>query len=187
MRCGSRVKRVSLAAGALAGAALIAAGCGGGPSGGGGPKIALLLPETKTTRYEEQDRPNFERRVRELCSSCQVIYANANQDPAKQQQQAEAAITQGAKVLMLDAVDVESAAGIVQRAKRARVPVISYGRLVANADLDYYIAIDPFKGGQQQGRALVTALRHDGTGKPSVVMINGLRPTAMRAPTRRAP
>jgi len=173
MRCGSSVKRVSLAAGALAGAALIAAGCGGGPSGGGGPKIALLLPETKTTRYEEQDRPNFERRVRELCSGCQVIYANANQDPAKQQQQAEAAITQGAKVLVLDAVDVESAAGIVQRAKRARVPVISYGRLVANADLDYYISIDPFKVGQQQGRALVTALRHDGTGKPSVVMING--------------
>ena len=67
---------------------------GGGDSGGGG-KIALLLPETKTTRYEEQDKPNFERHVKELCSDCEVIYSNANQDPAKQQQQAEAAITDG--------------------------------------------------------------------------------------------
>ena len=81
---------------------------GGGGGGGGGGQIALLLPETKTTRYEEQDRPNFERRVKELCSDCEVIYANANQDPAKQQQQAEAAITQGAKVIVISAVDVSA-------------------------------------------------------------------------------
>ncbi|HEX2415988.1 MAG TPA: substrate-binding domain-containing protein, partial [Thermoleophilaceae bacterium] len=82
---------------------------GGGSGGDGGGKIALLLPETKTTRYEEQDRPNFERRVGELCADCEVIYANANQDPAKQQQQAEAAITQGAKVIVMSSVDVKSA------------------------------------------------------------------------------
>ena len=72
----------------------------------GGGTIALLLPETKTTRYEEQDRPNFERRVKELCADCEVIYSNADQDPAKQQQQAEAAITKGAKVIVISAVDV---------------------------------------------------------------------------------
>src|SRR5215210_3219353 len=84
----------------LAGTLLAACGgddddSGGGDSGGGSGKVALLLPETKTTRYEEQDKPNFERRVKELCGGCQLIYANANQDPAKQQQQAEAAITKG--------------------------------------------------------------------------------------------
>ncbi|MFL5820988.1 MAG: sugar ABC transporter substrate-binding protein [Solirubrobacteraceae bacterium] len=174
MRFGSSGRWISIAVGALASAVLVAAGCGGGQAGGGGAgKIALLLPESKTTRYEQQDRPNFERRVRELCPRCQVIYGNADQDPARQQQQAEAAITQGARVLVLDAVDVESAASIVQRAKRARVSVISYGRLVSNADLDYYISIDPFKVGQQQGRALVDALRRQGSARPSVVMING--------------
>ena len=55
---------------------------GGDGGGGGGGTIALLLPETKTTRYEEQDRPNFERRVKELCADCEVYYANANQDPS---------------------------------------------------------------------------------------------------------
>ena len=168
---------------AIATLAVAAAGCGGG--GGGderGGKVAFLLPESKTTRYEEQDRPNFERRVRELCQKCQVIYANAGQDPAKQQQQAEAAITQGAKVLVLDAVDVKSAAVIVQRAKRAKVPVISYGRLVSDADLDYYISIDPFKVGQQQGQALVAALRRAGARDPSAVMINGAPTDSNAAP-----
>ena len=36
--------------------------------GGGGGKIALLLPETKTARYETQDKPLFEAKVKELCS-----------------------------------------------------------------------------------------------------------------------
>ena len=63
-------------------------GCGSSSGGGGGGsdkggKIALLLPETKTTRYEEQDKPNFERRVKELCPNCEVIYSNADQDPGE--------------------------------------------------------------------------------------------------------
>ena len=40
---------------------------GGGGGGGGGDsaasgKIALLLPETKTARYETHDKPDFERK-----------------------------------------------------------------------------------------------------------------------------
>src|SRR5437867_10154819 len=100
-RTGSRLTVV------VAAAVLLIAGCatsknsGQGGGGGGGDKvIALLLPETKTARYEAQDRPNFERRVKELCPDCKVLYSNANQDPAKQQSQAEAAITNGAKVIV---------------------------------------------------------------------------------------
>jgi D-xylose transport system substrate-binding protein len=82
---------------------LVAAGCGSSSSsGGGGQKIALLLPENKTARYETQDRPLFEKQIKADCPKCSVLYSNANQDPAKQQAQAEAALTQGAKVLVLD-------------------------------------------------------------------------------------
>ncbi len=178
---GRTVRRMVRPAFAVAVVMLLAAACAttkGGSSGGGGEKsgkqvIGLLLPETKTTRYEQQDKPNFERKVKELCPSCRVIYANANQDADKQQQQAEAAITNGAKVLVISAVDVKSAAGIVQRAKQAQVSVISYGRLIPSADLDYYVSIDPFKVGQQQGKALLDAMRSAGKSTPSVVMING--------------
>jgi D-xylose transport system substrate-binding protein len=164
---------VLLAAALTLGAAACGGSGGGGGGGGKGGKIALLLPESKTTRYEQQDRPNFERRVKALCPGCEVIYANADQDPAKQQQQAEQAITNGAKVMVLDAVDVKSAASIVARAKQSKIPVISYGRLVSNADLDYYVSIDPFKVGQQQGQSLLKALKANGKAAPSVVMING--------------
>ena len=178
---GSTVSKVVRTASAVAAVMLLAAGCattdsgsgGGGGGGEGAGKIALLLPESKTTRYEQQDRPNFERKVKELCSGCSVIYNNANQDSAKQQQQAEAAITNGAKVIVISAVDVKSAAGIVQRAKQSKVAVISYGRLVSDADLDYYVSIDPYKVGQQQGQSLLDALKQAGKAKPTVVMING--------------
>lgn len=168
--------------------ALGSAGCGSSDDsggGGGGQKIALLLPENKTARYEQQDRPNFERRVKALCADCEVIYSNAEQDPNRQLQQAEQAITAGAKVIVLDAVDVKSAASIVNRAKQSKIPVISYGRLVANADLAYYVSIDPFKVGQQQGKALVEALKSKGAGSPSVVMINGAPTDSNAAPYKK--
>jgi len=157
-------------------AAILFAGCGSDDSSsdsGDGAQIALLLPETKTTRYEEQDKPNFERRVNELCPDCSVYYANASQDSAKQQQQAEAAITDGSKVLVLDAVDVEAAGAIVQRANQSGIPVVSYGRLVADSDLDYYVSIDPFKVGQQQAQYLMDDLEQQGVSNPRIVMING--------------
>jgi D-xylose transport system substrate-binding protein len=144
-------------------------GGGGGDSGGGG-SIALLLPESKTARYESQDRPNFERKVQELCAECEILYSNADQDAAKQQQQAEAAITKGAKVMVLDPVDAASAGAIVNRAKQSKIPVISYDRLVTDADIDYYISFDNEKVGQLQGESLVKEL---GDESGDIVMING--------------
>ena len=146
---------------------------GGGGGGDGDAKIALLLPETKTTRYEEQDRPNFERKVKELCADCEVIYSNANQDAAKQQQQAEAAITQGAKVIVISSVDVKSAAAIVERAAQSDVAVVAYGRLIPDAPIDYYVSIDPFEVGKQQAEVQMDAIEKAGGADPKVVMING--------------
>jgi D-xylose transport system substrate-binding protein len=183
-----RMTRAGAAAMCAAVLALGAAACGGDDeesAGGGGEKggkIAFLLPESKTTRYEQQDRPNFINRVKELCSGCEVLYSNADQDPAKQQSQAEQAITNGAKVMVLDAVDVKSAAAIVTRAKQAKIPVISYGRLVADSDLDYYVSIDPYKVGVQQGDSLLEALKSKGDDQGPIVMINGSPTDSNSAP-----
>jgi D-xylose transport system substrate-binding protein len=140
--------------------------------GGSGKKIAFLLPESKTARYESQDRPLFTAKVKQLCPNCEILYSNADQDAAKQQQQAEAAITQGANVLVFDPVDSASAAGIVNRAKQSNIPVISYDRLILNAPLDYYVAFNSNTVGVQQGTALSQKLKKDGTSGP-IVMING--------------
>ena len=140
-----------------------------GSSGGKSGSIALLLPESKTARYETQDRPLFEKKLKAQCPDCTLIYSNADQDAAKQQQQAEAALTKGANVLVLDPVDAASAASIVTKANQQNVPVISYDRLVNDADLDYYISFDNEKVGQLQGQSLVDTLKDKG----SIVMING--------------
>jgi D-xylose transport system substrate-binding protein len=166
---------------ALSGGALVAggddddngSGGGSGGDGGGGGSIALLLPESKTARYESQDRPNFEKKVNQLCPDCDIIYSNADQDAAKQQQQAEAAITKGANVLVLDPVDAASAGSIVARAKQSDIPVVSYDRLITDADIDYYISFDNEQVGRLQGESLVKKLDSDGNGDGTIVMING--------------
>jgi len=137
----------------------------------GGQKVALLLPESKTARYEALDRPLFTAKLKQLCPNCQLIYSNADQVASKQQQQAEAAITNGAKVLVLDPVDSASAASIVARAKQSKVPVISYDRLILNAPIDYYVQFDSVSVGKLQGQSLLKAL--GGAQGKSIVMING--------------
>ena len=169
-----------LAVVAVLGAGVLLAACGdddddgggGGGGEGGGGSIALLLPESKTARYESQDRPNFERKVGEICPDCTIEYANADQDPAKQQQQAEAAITKGVEVLVLDPVDAASAGAIVNRAKQSQIPVISYDRLITDADIDYYISFDNVRVGELQGESLVKKLEEDGA-NGDIIMING--------------
>jgi D-xylose transport system substrate-binding protein len=166
------------ALGALAiGAVSMLVACGGGSTSGGGSsapakKIALLLPESKTARYESKDRPLFEAKLKSLCSNCQIIYSNANQDAAQQQSQAEAALTNGANVLVLDAVDGAAAATIATKAKQQNVPVISYDRLITGTPaVNYYISFDNVGVGKLQGTSLLTAL--NGKSNASVVMVNG--------------
>jgi D-xylose transport system substrate-binding protein len=175
----SRAVKVAFAAAAALVAGFVLAACGGDDNGGGGGggggsgTIALLLPESHTARYESQDRPHFESKVRELCSGCDILYSNADEDAARQQQQAEAALTKGAKVLVLDAVDAGSAGAIVQKAKAQNVPVVSYDRLITNSDVDYYISFDNERVGKLQGESLVKKLKEDGKGNGTIVMING--------------
>jgi D-xylose transport system substrate-binding protein len=149
------------------------AACGGG-GGGGGPKIALLLPESKTTRYEAHDHPEFEAALKTACPDCDLIYSNANQDASQQQSQMEAALTDGADVVVLDPVDSTSAASMVQLAKQQNVPVVSYDRLVLNSpDVNAYVSFDNVKVGQLQGDTLANKLKADGNPNGPIVRING--------------
>src|SRR6266545_1439524 len=143
---------------------------GGDQSKDKGFKIGLLLPESKTTRYESFDRPLIEKKLKQLCAKCEVLYQNADQDPNKQQSQAESMLTQGAKVLILDAVDAKAAGGIVSQAKEQGVPVVAYDRL-ASGPVDNYVSYDNRTVGEVQGKALLDAVGDAKAGK--VVMING--------------
>jgi D-xylose transport system substrate-binding protein len=75
--------------------------------------------------------------------------------------------------MVLDPVDSTSAAGLVTRAKQADIPVISYDRLILDADLDYYAEFNSSEVGKQQGEALAEKLAEDGNPKGPIIQING--------------
>ncbi len=113
--------------------------------------------------------------MNQLCPNCEIIYSNANQDASLQLSQAQAALTNGANVLVLDPVDSASASAIADQAAAQGVPVIAYDRLILNtANVDYYISFDNRQVGVLQAQSLMTALDSMQTQQPPViVMING--------------
>lgn len=122
-------------------------------------KIGLLLPDTVTPRYATADKPYFEAEVKAKCPSCTVLYQNAAGSASTQQQQAQAMLAQGVKVLVLDPFDGEAAASIVTQAKAKNVPVVSYDRLIDSGDISAYISFDNEKVGQLQAQALVDRMK----------------------------
>ena len=183
-------KRVLVALAALLAVAVVAAGCGssddstssgggettsGGEAEGGGGDftIALLLPENETPRYETNDKPDFEKSVAEKCPECEVIYFNAGGDAEKQQSQGEAALTKGADVLVLDPMDSKSAAAIAERANSQGVPVVSYDRLIENAEVAAYVSFDNERVGELQAETLAEKLKEDGHASGPIIKING--------------
>jgi D-xylose transport system substrate-binding protein len=136
-------------------------------SGGGGAKIALLLPETKTTRYEAFDKPLFEAKVKELCADCEVLYYNADGDENTQSGQMDTAISEGANVVVLDPVNGAGAGAMVQSAQDSGASVVAYDRFIADAD--YYMSFDNETVGKMQAQALVDATGDTG----GILMLNG--------------
>ncbi|MFD1721581.1 substrate-binding domain-containing protein [Amnibacterium endophyticum] len=147
---------------------------GGASSGTQSGKIGLLLPDNVTYRYAAQDKPLFEAKVKELCPDCTVLYQNAAASASTQQQQAQSMLTQGVKVLVLDAQDGKAAAQIVTLAKQRNVPVISYDRLVDSPDLAAYISFNNEKVGELQATSLVDRMKelNDPAGS-GLIMVNG--------------
>ncbi|HEX3360841.1 MAG TPA: substrate-binding domain-containing protein, partial [Solirubrobacterales bacterium] len=198
MSLSAWMKRSLFAACALALIAAVVAGCGGGGSssssntgeseesaeagggggesesgGGEGVKIALLLPENETPRYETNDKPDFEKAVKEQCSGCTISYFNAGGDAEKQASQGEAALTQGAEVMVVDPMDSKAAAVIVEKAHAQEVPTVSYDRLIENSEVAGYVSFDNERVGEQQAEKLVEKLKEIGKPKGPIIKING--------------
>jgi D-xylose transport system substrate-binding protein len=136
-------------------------GGGGGSSSGSGSsskmKAAVLLPDSKSSvRWETVDRPLLKQDFEK--AGVQVSIDNAEADKSTQQQQAEQAITNGAKVLLLVNLDSGSGAAIAANAASHGVKVIDYDRLTLNGSSDYYVSFDNEQVGKLQGQGLVNCL-----------------------------
>ena len=154
---------------------LALAACGSGDDGGssdssnssgGGKdelkgKIAVLLPDSKSSaRWETADRRFFEEAFKAAgLSKDDYLISNAEGDPSTQRSQAEQAITEGAKVILLVNLDPGSGAAIIASAKEQGVTMIDYDRLTVGGDADYSVSGDATEAGRLQARGLIDDLK----------------------------
>jgi D-xylose transport system substrate-binding protein len=147
--------RFPLGAGLIA-LSLVTAACGGGgtsrPMGPEKIKVGLLLDSLVEERWQ-RDRDLFVERVKELGG--EAIVKASNRDAALQEQQARELLNQGIKALVIVASDTEKAAAIVAAANEKKVPVISYDRLIRDADVALYVSFDNVKVGRMQAEYLL--------------------------------
>ena len=135
--------------------------------------IAVLLPDSASSaRWEADDRRFFE----EAFEAAGVDYTivNAEGDARMQQTQAEQAITNGAKVLLLVNLDSGSGAAIIAQAREAGVKVIDYDRLtIEGPGADIYVSFDNVAVGRLMGETLEPLIDALPANPKKVVQLNG--------------
>lgn len=136
--------------------------------------IAVLLPDSASSARWENDDRKF---LSAAFDAAGVDYSivNAEGDATTQITQAEQAITNGAKVLLLVNLDSGSGAAIIALAREAGVKVIDYDRLTIEGDgADFYVSFDNEAVGRLQGEGLVAAVEAAGLATPvRVAVLNG--------------
>ncbi|WP_417215951.1 substrate-binding domain-containing protein [Arthrobacter sp.] len=122
-----------------------------------GATIGVALPQ-KTSENWVLAENLFNKDLKEAGFKPDVQFANGG--VAEQQNQINAMITKGAKVIVVGAIDGKQLGNQLKAAKEAGATIIAYDRLLLNTpDVDYYVAYDNFKVGQLQGQALLDGLK----------------------------
>ena len=131
--------------------------------------VALLLPENVNPRWEQQDAAAFLSTMAEIAPDIKVEVFNANNDTAAQQRQAEQALTQGAKVLVVIPIDGESSAIIADTAAEEGVPTIAYDRMINSENTTFWVQADLEGMGYDQAMHVIENTKDGDT----LVMLKG--------------
>ena len=140
-------------------------GGGRGAKSGGPVRIGFSMDTLKEERWQ-RDKALVEQRCKEVGAQCEVLVADGSD--ATQINQAESFLTKGVDVLIVAPHNGQVAAAIVEAAHKQNVPVISYDRLIRNAEVDLYVSHQVVKIGQLQAQY---ALDHQPSG--NYVLIGG--------------
>ena len=135
--------------------------------------IAVLLPDSASSaRWEADDRRFFEQAFD--AAGVEYSIVNAEGDARAQQTQAEQAITNGAKVILLVNLDSGSGAAIIAQAREAGVKVIDYDRLtIEGPGADIYVSFDNVSVGRLMGETLEPLIDALDADPKRVVQLNG--------------
>jgi D-xylose transport system substrate-binding protein len=137
--------------------------------------VAVLLPDTQSSaRYVSFDAPYLTQAFQAAgLSSGQFQVQNAQGSTQTMQTQAEAAITNGATVLIVDPLDSGSGAAIESNAVGKGVKVIDYDRLTLNGKASNYVSFNNVTVGKLLGKGLVDCVAAWNVTKPQVLEMDG--------------
>jgi D-xylose transport system substrate-binding protein len=139
--------------------------------------IGVLLPDTTSSaRYETFDRPYLTQAFEAagLVEGKDFKIDNAHGSANTMQTQAEADITQGASVLLIDPLDSGSGAAIEANAVSKGLKVIDYDRLTKGGpDGRTYVSFDNEKVGKTIGDGEVQCISDWGVKDPHILVMDG--------------
>ena len=121
-----------------------------------GTKVGVSMP-TKDLQRWNQDGANMKAQLEKAGYVVDLQYAN--NDIATQVSQIENMITGKCNVLVVASIDGSALKNALDGAKKKRIPVIAYDRLIMNTNsVSYYATFDNYKVGTIQGEYLVDKL-----------------------------
>ena len=138
-------------------------------------KIGVLLPDTTTSaRYVEFDAPLLTKAFEAAgLTSSDFSVQNAHGDNATQVSQAQADITNGASVLIVDPLTSGVGAQIEKYAKQHGAAVIDYDRLTLGGQRSYYVTHDLVTVGKRIGQGFADCVKAWGVNNPQLIEMKG--------------
>jgi len=136
-------------------------------------KVYFLLPNTTTIRFESRDAPLFKEALKSLNPNADVVVQNGEGDAARQQRLVEDAISQGAKVILLTSSDANLAAGSLNAAAQAKIPVVLYDHDAVGGPADAHVVFDSLAVGEAQGKRAAELIEKMGKDVVNVARIKG--------------
>jgi D-xylose transport system substrate-binding protein len=138
-------------------------------------KVAAILPDTTSSvRYVQFDQPYLQKAFEQAgYKSSDFTISNAQGQEAQELALAQAAITNGATVLIMDPLNSTVGSQIQQLAQQKGVKVISYDRATFTGTSTYYVSFDNVQVGELIGKGFVQCVSDWGVKNPQVFVLHG--------------
>lgn len=118
-------------------------------------KIGLSIDTIIIERWK-RDLDSFVAKAKE--NGAEVLVQDASNSVTEQINQIDFLINQGVKALVIVPKEADSLTEVVQKAKNRGIPVISYDRLIRNADIDLYVSVNSRSVGKKMAESILQVL-----------------------------
>jgi D-xylose transport system substrate-binding protein len=143
--------------------------------GAGKGKVGVILPDTTSSvRYVQFDQPYLQKAFQMAgYKDSDFTIGNAQGQEAQELALAQADITNGATVLIMDPLNSTVGSQIQQLAQSKGVKVISYDRATFTGTNTYYVSFDNVQVGELIGKGFVQCVSDWGVKNPQVFVLHG--------------